>query len=382
MSSNRPLPWLLVAFLAGMASVLLGLWLAPHLMPNRPLDPEHLHTLAGDGPAATSFAASVARAAPAVVSVFSSVLTTERNTQSFRDPRIAQHYGRLAPQAELQHRTTSLGSGVILSADGVIITNGHVVKNAQRIQVETANGRRLAVRLIGTDADTDLAILQAAAKDLPSIQIGRPREVRVGDVVLAIGNPFGVGQTVTMGIVSATGRTDMGISGIEQFIQTDAAINPGNSGGALIDSRGTLIGINTAIYSESGISEGVGFAIPADLAQDVARSIATTGQVTRGWLGLSGRSVTPTLAADFGLRAEQGVLVSAIEEGGPADQVGLRPGDVITRVGDQPVPGTRELFDLIAGTSPSTAVRLEVWRGSERFQAHPTTGARPLAEQD
>jgi serine protease DegS len=263
-----------------------------------------------------------------------------------------------------------------------MITNRHVVQGAQRIQAELADGRRLAVRLVGFDPDTDLAILQAAAGDLPSIAVGRPRDLRVGDVVLAIGNPFGVGQTVTLGIVSATGRDNLGISGIERFIQTDAAINPGNSGGALIDSRGSLVGINTAIYSESGASEGVGFAIPADLAQSVARTIAASGKVTRGWLGLSGRSVTSTLASNFGLRAQRGVLVSSIDSGGPADQAGLRPGDVITRVADQPVAGTRELFDLIAATSPSTAVDIEVWRGSERIQARPTTGTRPLALKD
>jgi serine protease DegS len=293
-----------------------------------------------------------------------------------------QHYGQLAPQGEYQHRATSLGSGVILSADGLMLTNRHVVKDASRIQVELADGRRLAVQVVGFDTETDLAVLKANIRDLPTIPVGQPRDLRVGDVVLAIGNPFGVGQTVTLGIVSATGRTNMGITGIENFIQTDAAINPGNSGGALIDSRGALVGINTAIYSESGVSEGVGFAIPADLAQGVARTVATSGKVTRGWLGLNGRSVTPTLAADFGLRAEHGVLVSSTVEGGPADQAGLRPGDVITRVGEHTVADIQDLFDLVAGTGPDAAVRLEIWRGSERIEANTTTGVRPLAATD
>jgi S1-C subfamily serine protease len=317
-----------------------------------------------------------------VVNVFSSVTATERHTQTFRDPRMQPHYGQLAPEAEYKRRGTSLGSGVILSADGLMLTNRHVVKDAHRIQVELADGRRLAVRVVGFDPETDLAVLKVNAKALPTMPIGRPRDLRVGDVVLAIGNPFGVGQTVTLGIVSATGRTNLGIAGVENFIQTDAAINPGNSGGALIDSRGALVGINTAIYSESGVSEGVGFAIPADLAQGVARSVAASGQVTRGWLGLSGRSVTAALAADFALRTETGVLVSSTVEGGPAEQAGLRPGDVITRIGGHPVAGTQDLFELVAETGPDAAVSLEVWRGSERIEARPTTGTRPLVAKE
>ncbi len=382
MSMSRPLAWILAAFVAGMASVLAGLWLAPRLLPGA--SPSVAALVARDtaASAGTSFSDAVSRAAPAVVNVFSSVTTTERHTQAFRDPRMQPHYGQLAPEAEYKHRGTSLGSGVILSADGLMLTNRHVVKDAYRVQVELADGRRLAVRVVGFDPETDLAVLKANAKELPTIPVGRPRDLRVGDVVLAIGNPFGVGQTVTLGIVSATGRSNLGITGIENFIQTDAAINPGNSGGALIDSRGALIGINTAIYSESGVSEGVGFAIPADLAQGVARSVAASGKVSRGWLGLAGRSVTAALAADFGLRTETGVLVSSTVEGGPAEQAGLRPGDVITQIGGHPVAGTQDLFDLVAATGPDAAVRLEVWRGNDRIEARPTTGARPLAAKE
>jgi S1-C subfamily serine protease len=263
-----------------------------------------------------------------------------------------------------------------------MLTNRHVVKDANRIQVELSDGKRLAVRVLGFDPETDLAVLRADARDLPTIPIGEPKDLRVGDVVLAIGNPFGVGQTVTLGIVSATGRTDLGLSGVENFIQTDAAINPGNSGGALIDSRGALVGINTAIYSESGISEGVGFAIPADLAQGVARQVLASGKVTRGWLGISGRSVTPSLAANFGLRTEGGILISSTAEGSPAERAGLRPGDVITRVSGQPVTDTQQLFDLITSAGPEAHVVLEVWRGSERIEVTPTTVTRPLAATD
>ena len=382
MSTSRPLAWILAAFVAGMASVLAGLWVAPRLLPGAAPSVEAFVDRNTTAPTATSFSDAVSRAAPAVVNVFSSVTTTERHTQTFRDSRMQPPYGQLAPEAEYKRRGTSLGSGVILSADGLMLTNRHVVIDAHRVQVELADGRRLAVRVVGFDPETDLAVLKANAKGLPTIPVGQPRDLRVGDVVLAIGNPFGVGQTVTLGIVSATGRTNLGIAGIENFIQTDAAINPGNSGGALIDSRGALVGINTAIYSESGVSEGVGFAIPADLAQGVAQSVAASGKVTRGWLGLSGRSVTAALAADFGLRTETGVLVSSIVEGGPAEQAGLRPGDVITRIGVHPVAGTQDLFDRVAETGPDAAVSLEVWRGSDRIEARPTTGVRPLVAKE
>ena len=265
------------------------------------------------------------RAAPGVVSVFSSVVVSQRHPLGVKDPQTQHRYGQLGPDAERPEARHGLGSGVILSADGLVLTNRHVVKDANRIQVELADGKRLAVRVVGFDPETDLAVLRADARDLPTIPIGEPKDLRVGDVVLAIGNPFGVGQTVTLGIVSATSHTDLGLSGVENFIQTDAAINPGNSGGALIDSRGALVGINTAIYSESGISEGVGFAIPADLAQGVARQVLASGKVTRGWLGISGRSVTPSLAANFGLRTESGVLISSTAEGSPAERARATP---------------------------------------------------------
>ena len=372
----RPLPWILAAFVAGMASVLAALWLAPGLL--------HLALPGGQTPTAgpmdqggTSFAGAVRRAAPGVVSVFSSVVLSQRQPLATKDPKVQHRYGQLGPDAEHQRRATSLGSGVILAADGLILTNRHVVKDANRIQVELANGHRLPVRVLGFDPETDLAVLRADARDLPTIPIGEPKSVRVGDVVLAIGNPFGVGQTVTLGIVSATGRTDMGISGIENFIQTDAAINPGNSGGALIDSQGALVGINTAIYSESGTSEGVGFAIPADLAQSVASQVLASGKVTRGWLGISGRSVTPALAETFGLRTQSGVLVSSTAEGSPAERAGLHPGDVITRVGGKPITDTQQLLDLVTGAGPKADVVLEVWRGSERIEVKPTTVVRP-----
>jgi Do/DeqQ family serine protease len=297
---------------------------------------------------------------------------------TFLDPYLQRQFGQLLPELTRRHLYTSLGSGVILSRDGLILTNSHIVKGAEEIKVVLADGKQLDVRVVGLDPETDLAVLKANARDLPTVPFGRPRDLRVGDVVLAIGNPFGIGQTVTMGIVSATGRSQLGISAIENFIQTDAAINPGNSGGALINARGELVGINTAIYSQSGGSEGVGFAIPTDLADRVAKQLVIKGRVVRGWIGIAGRSVTPQLSASFGLQVKRGMLVTSTVEDSPAEHAGIRPGDVITQVGDRGVSSTEELLDAVAEAGPGANVMLEIWRGSERVEAHSTTIERPL----
>lgn len=322
-----------------------------------------------------SFADAVSRSAPWVVSIFTLRSVAEPQSQS--EVRSRHPYGPSATPQRRESRETGLGSGVILSADGLILTNRHVVKGAESIRVILGDGRRIEVATLGVDGETDLAVLKADAGDLPAATIGDPKALRVGDLVLAIGNPYGVGQSVTQGIVSATGRAGLGIAPIEGYIQTDAAINPGNSGGALVDTQGELIGINTAIYSETGISGGVGFAIPADLALKVARAIAAQGRVKRGWIGMSGRSVTPELAESFGLRAPRGVLVSSTLRDSPAEHAGLRPGDVVTRVGDRPVSTVQELLDAVAGTGPNRSLSLEVWRGSERIHASTVTGERP-----
>jgi serine protease DegS len=321
-----------------------------------------------------SFADAVGRAAPAVVSIFTTRVVAE--TRPPQEQRRPYPYGPqpLVPQ---ETRETGLGSGVILSEDGLILTNRHVVEGAESIRVILADGRRPQVSVLGVDGETDLAVLRANATDLPTAPIGDPRGLRVGDVALAIGNPYGMGQTVTQGIVSATGRAGLGIASIENFIQTDAAINPGNSGGALINTRGELIGINTAIYSESGASGGIGFAIPSDLALEVARSIAAQGRVHRGWIGMNGRSVTPELAEAFALRAPHGVLVSSTLRDSPAEHAGLRPGDVVTRVGDRKVATVQELLDAVAGTGPNRPLSLEVWRGSQRLETSTVTAERP-----
>lgn len=369
--------WLLGAFAAGAAVVLIILWLEPQLIPSyiRPIPSSALPAGIGGGP--VSYAEAVARAGPAVVNIFSSKITTEREPIAFKDPFLQRQFGRFLPERTRRRLATSLGSGVILSRDGLLLTNRHVVKSADAIKVVLANGKDLDVQVLGVDPETDLAVLKADAGDLPTIPVGRPEDLRVGDIVLAIGNPFGIGQTVTMGIVSATGRNQLGISNIENFIQTDASINPGNSGGALINTRGELIGINAAIVSQSGASEGVGFAIPVDIASDVMEQVVARGRVVRGWIGISGRSVTPQLAESFGLRAHSGVLISTTLDDSPADHAQLRPGDVVTRVDGHPVASNHELLQAIAAAGPGANVKLEVWRGSRRIEARTTTIERP-----
>jgi serine protease DegS len=375
----RPLA---LAFTAGAcAAALLALWLGvwpPAGTGAAPAEP--MPTGSASGP--VSYADAVARAAPAVVNIFSTRVTTEQGPPAFRNPMLQRQFGGLLPERARQRPTTSLGSGVILSRDGLLLTNRHIVKDAEEIRVVLADGTDLEARVVGTDPETDLAVLKASTRDLPMIPIGRADQLRVGDVVLAIGNPFGVGQTVTMGIVGATGRHHLGISSIENFIQTDAAINPGNSGGALINAHGELIGINTAIFSQSGGSEGVGFAIPIDLATEVAAQVVANGRVSRGWIGVVGRAVNAQVAQSFGLRVSEGVLISSTRADSPAARADLRPGDVVTRVDGQPVASTHELLEAIASAGPGASIELELWRGSERRSTRLTTIERPLAAQD
>ena len=373
--------WPLGAFAAGVAAVLLTLWVYPQLWPV-PAGARPFASAGGTGPTVVSYSDAVSRTAPAVVNIFTSKVTTERRPIAFTDPFLQRQLGRFLPEQIRHRQATSLGSGVILSHDGLLLTNRHIVKGADAIKVVLADGTDLDVQVVGSDAETDLAVLKASKRNLPVVPIGRPEDLRVGDVVLAIGNPYGIGQTVTMGIVSGTGRSELGISSIENFIQTDASINPGNSGGALINARGELVGINTAIFSQSGGSEGVGFAIPIDLAREVMDQVVTKGRVARGWIGVVGRGVTPELAESFGLRAPGGVLVTSTIEESPAEHAGLRPGDVISRVEGQDVASTHELLEAVAASGPGANIALEVWRGNDHSEIHTTTIERPvLAKQ-
>ncbi len=323
-----------------------------------------------------SYASAVDAAAPAVVNI----QTAKRVAQAplSRDPLYRHFFNR--PDAPRERLETSLGSGVIVSEEGFVLTNHHVIEGAEAIQVELRDGRVAAARVMGTDPESDLAVLQIELPDLPVITLGHSDELRTGDVVLAIGNPFGVGQTVTLGIVSATGRSRLGISTFENFIQTDAAINPGNSGGALINALGQLVGINTAIFTRSGGSEGIGFAIPVNLARTVAEQIIRYGRAVRGWLGIEIQDVTPELAESFRMSRPQGILVAGVLRDGPAHQAGLRPGDVILEIDGEPVTDAQEAMNRIAAITPGTKVSLEILRQERRFTVEAEVGVRPPPE--
>ena len=327
----------------------------------------------------TSYADAVEKAAPAVVNIYTQKLVTERVHPLMEDPLFRHFFGDNQGNTR-QRLESSLGSGVIISPEGYILTNNHVIEAADEIEVALRDGRTAAARIIGTDPDTDLAILKIDLAELHSITLGHSEQLRVGDVVLAIGNPFGVGQTVTSGIVSATGRNMLGINTFENFIQTDAAINPGNSGGALITANGNLIGINTAIFSRSGGSQGIGFAIPIDLARDVLQQIIEHGEVIRGWLGVAIQNITEDLAQSFGLKSLDGVIISNIIRNGPADQAGLTRGDVITHINSEAVKDVRAALTLISQARPGSTVKISGIRQGKNFDVEVTVMQRPKQE--
>ncbi|MDY7511011.1 Do family serine endopeptidase [Ralstonia wenshanensis] len=330
------------------------------------------------GTSSNSYAEAAKVAMPAVVNIFSSKNAPKRgnNPQASADPWFRFFFGDRAPE-QRQEPTASLGSGVIVSSEGYILTNHHVVDGADEIEVALTDGRKANAKVVGSDPETDLAVLKINLPNLPAITLGRLENVRVGDVVLAIGNPFGVGQTVTMGIVSALGRSHLGINTFENFIQTDAAINPGNSGGALVDADGNLLGINTAIYSRSGGSLGIGFAIPVSLAKQVMESIISTGSVVRGWIGVEPQDVTPEIAESFGLSRKDGALIAAVVQGGPADKAGLRPGDILTSVNSEPILDTTALLNSIAQLQPGAEAKVTVSRKGKAVELTIVVGKRP-----
>ncbi|WP_197337952.1 Do family serine endopeptidase [Ralstonia solanacearum] len=333
--------------------------------------------LGHSGTSSNSYAEAAKVAMPAVVNIFSSKNAPKRNNQQANaDPWFRFFFGDRLPE-QRQEPVASLGSGVIVSPEGYILTNHHVVDGADEIEVALTDGRKANAKVVGTDPETDLAVLKISLTNLPAITLGRLENVRVGDVVLAIGNPFGVGQTVTMGIVSALGRSHLGINTFENFIQTDAAINPGNSGGALVDAEGNLLGINTAIYSRSGGSLGIGFAIPVSLAKQVMESIISTGSVVRGWIGVEPQDVTPEIAESFGLSRKDGALIAAVVQGGPADRAGLRPGDILTNVNGESIPDTTALLNSIAQLKPGTETKVTVSRKGKPVELTIMVGKRP-----
>ncbi len=327
-----------------------------------------------------SLSAPAQKASPAVVSINTS--KGKNNNPHGQDPWFRFFYGEPDEQ-----NPAGLGSGVIVSPEGHILTNNHVIEDADDIEVVLSDGRKAMAKVIGTDPDTDLALLQIPLTNLPVIVLGQTLDMQVGDVVLAIGNPFGVGQTVTSGIVSALGRSQLGINTFENFIQTDAAINPGNSGGALVDVNGHLMGINTAIYSRSGGSMGIGFAIPISTAKQVMQDLLKNGKVIRGWIGVEPQDLSPELAESFKLplvgqnALKSGVVISGVLQNGPAAKAGIRPGDVIIRVGTQPVKNVSDLLNQVANLTPGVPAELLIWRQQAQLSLRLTPAERPAPKR-
>lgn len=319
------------------------------------------------------------KAMPSVVNIFTSAQIHQDPHHALKnDPLFKHFFGDSLDNEEETQSESSLGSGVIVSADGLILTNHHVISSADRIEVALSDGRKLPATLVGTDPDTDLAMLNIHQQGLPAITFANSEQIKVGDVVLAIGNPFGVGQTVTQGIISALGRNHLGINTFENFIQTDASINPGNSGGALIDAEGNLIGINSAIYSRNGGSMGIGFAIPVSIAKQVMEQIAFNGSVTRGWIGIEAQDMTAELAESFNLKVTNGSLIAGVLLNSPADKAGLRPGDVLLAINETPVNDSQTMLNTISLLKPKEKAVLTILRAGRITKVPLTVGKRPL----
>ena len=374
----------LKAGVVGLAAAFVLLLWQPDLMRSEPTtveihetSPVALTPRAPQGP--YSYAAAVEKAAPAVVNINTAKVVTVRPNPFFDDPVFRQFFGRnledmVGPRQRVE---TSLGSGVIVSEQGFVITNHHVIRDADAIQVALRDGRTAEAKVVGSDPDTDLAVLKITLNKLPTITLGQSERVRIGDVVLAIGNPFGVGQTVTMGIVSATGRNRLGINTFENFIQTDAAINPGNSGGALVDAEGNLIGINTAIFSRSGGYQGIGFAIPTSIAKSPLEEIIEHGRPVRGWLGIEAQAITPEIARALGLKSNNGVVVTAVTRNGPAHKAGVQAGDVITAIDGKKIGEAREAMLVILTRRPGSKINLTVLRDGKEIKLEAVAAERP-----
>lgn len=330
---------------------------------------------------ADTYSGAAKKAMPTVVNIFTSSKQAPSGRREFMDDPLFRHF--FGDQEEEEESDSSLGSGVIVSAQGLILTNHHVIVSAEAIEIAMADGRKLPAAIVGTDPESDLALLKVEAKNLPFITFASSDDLDVGDIVLAIGNPFGVGQTITQGIVSALGRSHLGINTYENFIQTDASINPGNSGGALINTAGDLVGINSAIYSRNGGSMGIGFAIPANIAKKVMEQIAREGSVTRGWVGVEAQNLTPELADSFSLPTTSGALIAGVLPRSPAALSGLKAGDVLLAINDKPVVNSDAMLNLIAVLEPRKNAKLSIVRAGKRIDVNILIGKRPaLISQD
>lgn len=342
---------------------------------------ELAENISGLGQGMLSYSSAVKKASPAVVNINTAKVVAQQRPRLLDDPLFKRFFGDQGQGIPRKRLETSLGSGVIISAQGYVLTNNHVIEGADEIQVSLKDGRNAAATIVGTDPESDLAVLKINLNNVPSIELGQSEVLEIGDVVLAIGNPFGVGQTVTMGIVSATGRDRIGLSTFENFIQTDAAINPGNSGGALVNAFGHLVGINTAIYSRSGGSQGIGFAIPVDNVKEVTQQIIKHGHVVRGWIGIEIQNISPELAESFGLDSTNGVIIAGVLNNGPAANAGLRPGDIVVKISDTEVIDGKHAIKLIARVAPGNKVNIEFLRAGKENTVDVTTSQRPVIKQ-
>lgn len=329
---------------------------------------------------AGSYAEAAAKARPAVVNIYTSKQVKVPVHPLLNDPLFRRFFGERLPYAT--QRASSLGSGVIVSGEGYIVTNNHVVESADEIEVALSDGRTGTAQIIGNDPESDLAVIRVNLEKLPVATLANSDTLQVGDVVLAIGNPFGVGQTVTMGIISALARTQTEVNPFESFIQTDAAINPGNSGGALVDAGGNLIGINTAIYSKTGASHGIGFAIPVNAVKQVMEQIIRNGAVTRGWLGVEMQNVTADIAASFHLPVKKGVMLAGVVRNGPAHQAGMLPGDILIEIAGKPVQDSVAAINQIAAIAPGQSTPMVVVRNGQALTLQVAVGKRPRIEQE
>ncbi len=343
-------------------------------LPDLTINQAHLPT--GDFAPTESFAPAAQKVIPSVVNIFTQQKVRNNTHPALNDPIFRYFFGDRLDERPRQ--ASNLGSGVIVSPNGYILTNHHVVEAADEIQVALSDGKTLPARVVGADPETDLAVLKIAANNLPAIIFAQADSLKVGDWVLAVGNPFGVGQTVTAGIVSALGRTHLGINTFENFIQTDAAINPGNSGGALVDADGHLVGVNSAIYSRTGGSQGIGFAIPVSIARQVMEQIVKDGGVVRGWVGIEVQDLTPELAESFNLSKTDGALIAGVLKGGPADLGGIRPGDILLGVNGKPVTDSSSLLNLIAALKPGDSAQLSIARKNQSLDLQVQVGRRPV----
>jgi serine protease DegQ len=327
--------------------------------------------------AGAGFREAAKRVMPTVVNVFTTTTIKSQPGPFAEDPAFRFFFGDQSENSEPQ-QSSSLGSGVIVSRDGYILTNHHVIESADQIEVALTDGRHAKGRVIGSDPDTDLAVIKVDLQgDMPAITFGHSELARVGDIVLAVGNPFGVGETVTMGIISGLKRNHLGLNTFENFIQTDAAINPGNSGGALVDTAGNLIGINSAIYSPNGGSLGIGFAIPVSTAKKIMEQIIQTGSVTRGWIGVAVQELTPELAESFKLGDVHGVLIAEVVRGAPADKAGVKPGDILTSIDDKALTDSNNMLEVISALPPGKVVPLKLLRNRQEMILQVKVAKRP-----